>query len=375
MGGKQELSRLVTVISWLDQARWYSPEEIIKNDIYQSLNSQQKILVHWLCFITDLQRPVEMVWGRGGIVFSGLVKDYSEHKLAIGDITTFIEEHQIAPPKGKKNRPFVYQEIPYSPRFDFEEEQIIRTLELLLDYDKSLTNFMFQFVNQYKDNPEGLLHIAHALDLLIYQLREVSIGKAGDLFKSRQEMEKHYRRWRRKTTQGHKRLWAALRDYVENKNYRSYIEDNFSWPARNFELNQLELPGDVWNERFSKSLLYKAAKAADIKIKGRRNPISAPALARKIYDSIKGTYPDFYPAQLDVSFDFAPRMCDKQLCFICPFGQNGSLSVCNENPNKFCPVLLTTCGYMLNCNPNGCPIKGDIGCGLCSRNQDMKVEP
>ncbi len=370
MTGIKGLSALATIISWLDKARWDNPEEIIKNYIYKSLDSQQKVLVHWLCYITDLQRPSGMVWDRGGIVFSQLVKDYCKEQLDIKSIIEFLSEHQRYPPQRKgKIIPFwaryEKQDVYYAPRFPAQCDQIARTLQLLLDYDKSLINFMYQYVNQYKNDFESLVHIAHSLDLLTYRT-EVNTQEARACFNSRQEMDNHYKLWQTRKTEGHKRLWAALRDYFKNKNNHSYIEDYFSWPARNFELHQLELPGDVWNERFSQSLLYRVTEDAGIKVRAGKNFISTPALGRKIYDCVKDTNPDFYPEQLDVSFDFAPRMCDKHLCSICLFGQDGVLKLCNENLDKFCPVLLTTCGYILNCNPTGCPIKDDTGRGLCS---------
>ena len=377
MTGIQQLSALATIISWLDKARWDNPDEIIKNSVYQSLNSEQKILVHWLCYITDLQRPWEMVWDKGGIIFSQLVKDYSEEQLNRHDITGFLEKHQRNRPHGQgKLTPFwamhAKQEVYYTPRFPAQYKQIDRTLELLLDYGKSLINFMYQYINQYKNDPEGLVHIAHALDLLTYRT-EVDTQEARACFKSRPKMDNHYKLWQIRRTEGHKRLWAALRDYVKNKNNRSCTEQYFLWPAKNFELNQLELPGDVWNDRFSRLLLYKIAEATGVKLRVKRNFISAPALAREIYLRVKETNPYFYAEQLDVSFDFAPRMCNKQLCSICPFGQNAALKLCDENPDKFCPILLTTCGYKLNCSPRECPIKERIGQGLCSHGHGTEV--
>lgn len=143
------------------------------------------------------------------------------------------------------------------------------------------------------------------------------------------------------------------------------------WTSGNFGLDQLELPGDVWNEMFSKNLIVPLAEKAEIpNLKARKNYRPPPVIARKIYEAIENQLNFvFYPEQFDISFDFAPRMCDNKMCNICPFGKNGSSHVCHGNKEKICSVLLVACGYQKQCTPEDCPIIQGHGEGLCRGSQ------
>jgi hypothetical protein len=376
MISNRDLVSLVTIISWLDKARWEQDDSnwLTNNAIFQNLRPEQKILTHWLCYITDLQMPARIVWDKGGIVFSNLVKDYDITRFDYGNVgksvTDFIKAHQESSSNDEKKVPHflsLYEGKPvsYAPRFPFQNEQIIRTLQLLLDYDKSLMNFIAKYKEQYNNDKEGLVRIAHALDLLTYRTK-INLEKTRGILQSRNLMDENYASWKLNRTEGHKRLWAALRDYLKSNTLRSYIKEYLIWPYNNFELSQLELPGDLWNERFAEYLIYRVAERSGINVRKRKNNISSPSLARKIHENVKENESEFYPEQLDVSWDFTPRMCDKHLCKICPFGKGNPLMLCTENQNKFCPVLLTTCGYISNCKPSGCPVRDKIGYGLCT---------
>ena len=361
---EHNLVEFAQVISWLDCARWNNPQAVAANEIYEGLQPDQKILAHWLSYITDLRRPFRQVWEEGLYVFSGLVKDYAEQQLNAGDIEKFIREHQTSPPEGKKNRPFKYGNVLYSPRYDFEELQITRTLKLLLGFDKNLVKFMLDFAERYKSDPESLRHVACALDILTYRSdSEIEIGFTENIFSSSELMSTCYRLWRKSldapSGHGRKRLWAALRDYFKQKGYLSHI----SWPVGSFELSQLELPGDKWNSEFFESFVNDLAQGAGIVTRGRNSPI----IAKEIYKHVKQDFPEFYPEQLDVSFDFAPRMCEIRLCPICPFGGGRISDFCHGNSTKLCPTALITCGYILDCVPEKCPIKKGVGQKICPK--------
>ena len=70
----EKLLEIFKVISWLDDARWKSPANYnFLNFFKKDLKASEKILTHWLCYITDRQMPFALIWDKGGFVFSELV--------------------------------------------------------------------------------------------------------------------------------------------------------------------------------------------------------------------------------------------------------------------------------------------------------------
>jgi hypothetical protein len=66
------------IIRWLDNARWGvgASSSVIPGPAFASLDSCGQILTHWLCYITDQQRPWEEVWWMGGPIFAEVVQQY-----------------------------------------------------------------------------------------------------------------------------------------------------------------------------------------------------------------------------------------------------------------------------------------------------------
>lgn len=82
---------------------------------------------------------------------------------------------------------------------------------------------------------------------------------------------------------------------------------------------------------------------------------------------------NFFPVQLDLSFDFASRNCaqnNEEFCKkICVFGNSGGKNLCISG-NSICPVGFISCGYILKCIKNfekKCPIFQMKGKGLCQK--------
>ena len=366
-------------MTWLDEARWNSME-VMNNPIFNSLQNEEKILVHWLCYITDRQRPFRQVWGKGGVIFSQIVKDYSSHSFKLfskNSVNNFLDQYRKMNSK-KTIKPYIYEDIEYASRYGADDKSINRTLTLLFHYEKNIVNFIEDQINIWLNEKEPLVNVAYSLDLLTYR-NNISIDKANNILHSEELFKKGLSYWKKTRTSGHKRLWAALRDYRKPKSpFFKKLMDSLSpniakiWYSKIFDIDQIELPGDVWNERLNDNLLIHIAKNAGIAVKRRTNYKESPLIARLMYEKIKGVNPDYYPERLDVSFDFAPRMCnqcDEGRYKICPFGM-GSLDLCYEDEGyssgKYCPVQFSTCGYLNECDPTNCPIKKGIGKGLCN---------
>lgn len=172
----------------------------------------------------------------------------------------------------------------------------------------------------------------------------------------------------------HQTFCEAIKE-VKGSDAQYYID---LW--RELPMNQIELPGDVWNnfDVFKNNLILKVI-SLDKEDKGR----GTQDIVREIYTRLKGeelqfrhelmmtqgSPQEFYPERFDVTFDFAPRMCKRGLCRICLFGPNGVDKLCNPKNGKdrYCPVALTSCGYTKPCVGEGeeCIMRDNIGKNLC----------
>lgn len=365
----EELRRFTSIICWLDDARWATDElwSWWDHEACKALNSEQKVLAHWITSITNMQMSANAVWKRGLPILAELVQDYTEALLTP---RALMEKYSRPVNKSKRtvrtlsNRSGL---LDFTPRYSRHYDQITRTLEILIDYNRSLVRFLQTYSKQYKQ--KELSHVAHALDLLTYRW---DVDKARPILNSVIEMDQDFQRWQRDMNrpQGHgrKRLWMALRDYVKTP-FKHWVEESFSWPE-NLDLRELELPGDVWNNEFAIKLLHPLAARNGVTTKTLRGAsLSAPALAKQIDMVVRSIEPTtcFYPERLDVSFDFASRMCGADLCSVCLFGKNLAKEFCvSQNPTKLCPVLFVSAGYIRPCEPQSCPVANDFGKHLCN---------
>ena len=323
-----------------------------------------------------MRMPAKDVWAKGLPVFSRIIHDYTLGAHPVGLLDLYYEKPLPLRPK----LPTLVvrgTQLRFTPRYWFQYRQICRTLILLDGYDRSLVRFMKSFVDRYADERNALRRLAHALYVLTYRSKEShpidqEIDEAKTLLRpeGRYELDQDFCKWDHNTQSGQKRLWAALRDYFKHKELRSCIQETFSWPTEHFHLSQLELPGDIWNDVFNKKLIYRLAQVAGVQTHiGKGNSVkNSPMLARDIFDRILTFDSDtpFYPEQLDVSFDFAPRMCDQGLCDICVFGRNEAIQFCSKpGTGKLCPVLIISAGYRRRCHVQTCPVITGTGMGLC----------
>lgn len=371
-----ELQQFVKVIEWLDQARWNQKNADWwgsgwRQETVRSLPADQKVLLHWITYITDMQMSADYVWSKGLPVFAVVVKQYSEGKdpdrlfLRVNDGLNSELPRRVINGDNKVDTLQVDEKHKFTPRYSWHFDQILRTLKILTDYDRSLVKFIKSHL-QGGDNT-NLRSLAHVLYLLTYANREkYSEEYTRRLFGSeRTLLSSEFHKWDQNTTKGgQKRLWAALRDYVKHDKLLKCIEENFPGWQYYVDKSDLELPGDIWNNRFFEYLVYDLAKKEGIDVE----KVNSSTLARSIYNSIKKreVSTSFHPEQLDVSFDFASRMCSNELCDICIFGDNGAADFCSEpGSSKLCPVLLILAGYRQCCTIEDCPIIANTGIRLC----------
>jgi hypothetical protein len=265
---------------------------------------------------------------------------------------------------------------------------MLRTL-LILDRlsRRSLARFICQIVRAEDDQSSAMRMLAAALHFLTYKdLGQVEAAEVpnrmaalrGDLENQFVALDRdpseffrdllnHFDSFRKK------RLWCSIRDFMKslefNANLVSAMKAIDSFEAKRWQrhnphltaaLHVIELPGDVWNnKRVFRDGLFAPRLGAIPKT------WDMPRTVRSIYEQVRGQGTTFYPEQLDVTFDFVPRMCDRRMCRICIFG-DGISRLCHQKRDLFCPVTLAACGYVHPCNPNKCPVKDDGVKGVCA---------
>jgi len=295
------------LIKKLDRGRWM--HEKSSREFYEpetNFSSDEKILCHWITYVTNRIIPADQVWKNLHKIFSYWVKEY---KKTI-DPEKFLEENF-----DKDNGFRGYDEICGKSRYpEVDFKNIRKTLLVLENYDKSLVKFVSELLTRFKDDKKVVRKIACALYLITYD-NKLDEDKTLYLLNSKKEFERYYKRWEKKVCQNKKRLWAAFRDYIKNPYYqKNFIETLHQIEVDNelvelwrkfgeeFDyLNQLELPGDRWNERFAREYLIPLAIYLGIKNVHSKN---VSELARSISEHLYNRYKiEFYPELFDFSFN------------------------------------------------------------------------
>ncbi|MCD6472209.1 hypothetical protein J7K55_03690 [Candidatus Aerophobetes bacterium] len=389
---KDLLIRIFKTISWLDARRWNTEDNYnFVNFFRDDLTNYEKILTHWICYITDRRMPFEIVWDKGGYVFSELVYEYSRSNNRSPE--EILKEHYEKYEDMKSKERFRFKSksnnITFASRYVTDDYQnILQTLEILDKYEitingkkykRNIVAFILHFIQRFEGKDDLLIRVACALHLLTYQPdgKKANPSKVIDILKNNNEFEKDLKEFKKTSTAGKKRLWCCVRDYKKGLYHEIFnnaikeIVSNNNPDAKELikiwdelPMNQIELPGDVWNN----SPLFRNNLFADVlDLNSIPKTWNMPKIIREIYNQLKSDkdVKDFYPEQFDITFDFVPRMCNKKLCNVCLFGKNGVESICIPTKDKYCPVALLSCGYIAKCEEEGCIIKKGISKGIC----------
>ncbi|MBC7333693.1 MAG: hypothetical protein H5T85_04425 [Actinobacteria bacterium] len=388
---KDLLIRIFKTISWLDTRRWNIEDNYnFVNFFGDDLTNCEKILTHWICYIADRQMPFEIVWDKGGFVFSELVYEYSRNKDMSPD--KILKEHyEKYQDKDKDKERFRFKsktsDVTFASRYVTDDYQnILQTLEILDKYEISINGkkykrnivaFVLHFIQRFEGKDDLLIRVACALHLSTYQLdgKKANPKEVIEILNSDEKFEEKLKEFKRTSTNGKKRLWCCIRDYKKGlyheifKNAIKEVVSNYNanklinvWSK--LPMNQIELPGDVWNN----SPLFKNNLFADVlDLDSIPKTWTMPKIVRDVYEQLENDdeVKNFYPEQFDITFDFVPRMCNKKLCNVCLFGEKGVELICIPTKDKYCPVALLSCGYIAKCEGESCIIRMGISKGIC----------
>jgi hypothetical protein len=398
----ERFREMLPLVAWLDSCRWQSSRNmntgLLTVEKFKKLEGYgEKVLVHWLCYITDRMRDFEPVWELGGQIFSEIIEQYRnvENEQMLMKTIFSREGFMQRPENGKKIDPFVSKEkenekkapLAFGPRFQDDLLSIARTLYgLLLRYDGSITNYLEQNADFWTTGTDMAGRIAYLLYMLSYkdlhkeyynfeQSNQSQFLSEAESYMKTLEKDPFpgYLEWCKSGRYGAKRLWAALRDYLkQGSGFRSDFVNAMNPDCRralgNIDLFDLEFPGDVWNRRFLENL-FQPIFGERVDRNGKQLVLrnNASESIRRIFEElVQGEdRSKYYPEQLDISFDFAPRMCDNKWEQFCLF-QGNARDLCiyiqfQETSNerlaeKVCPVAVISGGYVIPCDSVNCPI-------------------
>lgn len=377
---QDSIIRIFKVVSWLDSARWGAEQgrdfiTFCRDD----LRSPEKILTHWIGYVTDRQMPYEIVWEKGGYVFSDLVFDYvRQWGLPPKQI---LDEHyeDYRDNTSRKRFRFTSKDgAKFASRFVTDDYQnILQTLEILDQRcNRSFMVYIADLMRKYQTQNDLFARIACGLGLLTYRLDGKKANAEAVILSldSKDVFAKELEAFKKTSTTGKKRLWCCVRDYrkgLYHDIFENALVETFGNDAKeligtwnNLPMDEMELPGDVWNN----SPLLSDGLLADALCTDRiPKSWGMPRVIRNVYNQLRSSdaVEGFYPEQFDITVDFVPRMCAKKMCHVCPFGAEGVDRICIPTDGKYCPVALTCCGYTAYCDSWNCIVKENIGKGVC----------
>ena len=299
------LQSILKVISLLDYVRWEYPANYstvnytLINYPYDDLTPDEKLLTHWLCYITDRQMQFERIWEVGGYVFSHIVRTYTRSRDK--DVVTLLEEYIRSKEQDKGGLSFECEVVDGSEaaisrlnrfggtqngnvRFSsrYVPDDIVRIFHTLSLLDKtsnrSLTRFIANAMPEMRGRVEDyrvpIRRIAASLNALSYGSSSmVSAGNyQGRLREAADKVERIAQQCDLTSDRctiswldafdpfGRKRLWCSLRDYLKSPEFNTLFvsalqdigrNDSRLWERDNpgllDALDVIELPGDVWN--------------------------------------------------------------------------------------------------------------------------------
>ena len=158
-----------------------------------------------------------------------------------------------------------------------------------------------------------------------------------------------------------KRVWCALRDYMKWEPFKGYFGKELSTILAGDicdvkYLEQLELPGDVWNNNSTFIQCNFPNKSTEQFNKYLRKKFNEDREGARIIQ-------EGYVEQFDITFSLAPRMCESKLCNLCPYGilkkgDHKFQHLCVNDTSKYCSILLHSTGFIYQC-------VGKEECTLC----------
>jgi len=242
------LIKIWKVISWLDRQRW-NPENLRNyvNFFQEDLSSCEKVLTHWVCYITDRQMPFELIWDKGGYVFSEMVHEYSRSQLPLQEILDNHYEKYYDNADREHYRFRTSNDVTFSSRYVTDDYQAINQTLDVLDhpaYKRNIAAYIIEALEKFKSEEDLLLRVACALHLLTYQLdqKKANPEKAIQGVNDCQKFDKKLTIFKRTSISDKKRLWCCIRDYK-----KGLYQQIFNRAIKEVAVDGAEELINIWN--------------------------------------------------------------------------------------------------------------------------------
>ena len=399
---EEKTKAIVKFIRFLDEGRWLSHRNYdIPNYADKKMPPDQKLLTHFLGYITNRQISYKLIFSKLDFIFSQLIKDYysdsSAYKLLLYPGTYIDCEN--GEKKGFKACRLMDDWAQYSEDKSLPRQELIKASSRFFPNDvvgifctlKVLTHFTEKSFSVYIRKCLSLATSEHEMEFLLYGLWLLGYS-TGQWKKNDLDYQKIYDRCLkqrfdavknffdgggvpvtfRKERYKCKRLTCFVRDLFKCEHYIFLFQEIISPQVMKKLQNQLhvlELPGDVWNNNEHFRECFCTCSGMD-QTQKRFNEMIRDFYENYVWKKLGLEKSDYYPEQFDTTFDFVPRMCDKNgqtNCQYCPVRHgDGKIAeefcIAGQNENKFCPFLLYACGYQVLCQKmKNCPNKHWIG--------------
>ena len=402
------MKNIFAITNFIDKARWNSVENYSEiNYANSNMHDSLKILTHYIAYVTDRQMPFQRIWNIGGFVFSKLVEEYSIYNQSIEELVTkyystdenkfsfkcSIDESLPSEQKEKLQVDDGVREVQFKSRFvttDFCS--IYYTLYILEKVaEKSLIQYIKKVIQLHLDPQTNRLdekyskdiikRIAFALYILTYQSNKIKkkeqsiedyiseVKKSAEsqnkevnqILNDLKEFNSGYNKFSAERIYKCKRVWCALRDYMKWGLFCGYFSNKLLTVLGDNicdikYLEQLELPGDVWNNNSTFIQCNFPNKSTEQFNKYLRKKFNEDREGARIIQ-------EGYVEQFDITFSLAPRMCESKLCNLCPYGilkkgDHKFQHLCVNDTSKYCSILLHSTGFIYQC-------VGKEECTLC----------
>jgi hypothetical protein len=297
-------------IDWLDRAHYRQAP--IPGPVYKRLSADQKVLVHWLCYILARQTDYRRVWSDGGPAIAELVEAYASPRGRPLDV---LREFACQPATGRKIAPIrakrqviADEALSFTPRYSDMLFSMAITLVTLDRFGRSVAGYLWQHEKFLLSSGVDELpkRIAFLFDVLTY----LDVG-------------------RQNTSLKHKLFSTKV--IRHSKKTLSFFERVFGEGLKPKRLRS-------WFDHLRKSRQLPANAAVE---------------------------------RLDISFRYSPDMCDKVRQGNCIFRTNSDIwSYCPPRGGRHwkgqpCPVTAYLCGFPYSCEPSGCPVRQAVPKNLC----------
>lgn len=159
MMSNNKLIDIFTITDFFDKARWSSAKNYNLINFYTaSLSNDEKLLTHWLCYITDRQMSFDRIWSICGFIFSEIVHQMNKKRdLSILNPSNKDSAYFIKRRHHPDRDLFGFKDSDYD-KYLFVSRQKVNGNKRLLDYDFKKDTLAYFIPRYYPSDYKAILY-------------------------------------------------------------------------------------------------------------------------------------------------------------------------------------------------------------------------